>query len=502
MDPDPNPEPTVRSSHKFVSDVVWLGFAQVWLHGVDFAILALLSQGSSPKIYGFWAQINVTIRLLFPILALRFDAACIRFMAAQDRAAAVRTMLPMGGLAALLSLLALVMAVIYRHQLSSVMFAESGHGPLVVLTFCWLAAETIYFILVSFLRAQREIKQLSLLKIVLSSLKIPVVIGATYYGYGLSQIVLLIVISEVLLLFVFFRLLLRGIPLKGIDLRPMGDYVRYSLPLIPNIALFWIMESSDRYFITYYLDLESTGIYAAAYMLGSVITLFSLPLNSIIFPAVSKYWAENEMARVKKYLDYSIKLIIMFCLPGAVGLYILAQPLLLKLTSASFACSPLIILIIALGKLFYALYENAQTVFHLLNRTPALLLVSIVIAAVKMGLNFALIPTIGIMGAALATLGTYALLAVVTGIVAFVTVRSSLDLAFLGRVSVATLIMWLGLRFFVITSVTGIILGIVLGAIIYSAMLLLLRTFSDEEKKFMLTLVPDSIRKRILLSES
>lgn len=40
--------------------------------------------------------------------------------------------------------------------------------------------------------------------------------------------------------------------------------VLYSLPLIPNAILWWVMQVSDRYILTLFLGVAANGLYTVA----------------------------------------------------------------------------------------------------------------------------------------------------------------------------------------------------------------------------------------------
>jgi O-antigen/teichoic acid export membrane protein len=98
-------------------------------------------------------------------------------------------------------------------------------------------------------------------------------------------------------------------------------------------------------------------------------------------------------------------------------------------------------------------------------------------------MNLILIPRIGISGAALANCSAYAVLAVVTTIWAWKTLSFRFNLMYLGKVAAASAAVWLGLSFWPISGITGLVLGISTGSAIYVIALLLLRAFSEQDKQ-------------------
>jgi len=128
-------------------------------------------------------------------------------------------------------------------------------------------------------------------------------------------------------------------------------YLAFSLPLIPLGLLRWAVNFSDRYFITHLLSLSQTGIYTVSYTLGNVIFLLSFPIAFVLFPTVSKYWEYKDYVKVKKFLSYATKLLLLFSTPLATMLYFISQPLLDIFLSSEFVAGRNLVFFIALTKL-------------------------------------------------------------------------------------------------------------------------------------------------------
>lgn len=65
------------------------------------------------------------------------------------------------------------------------------------------------------------------------------------------------------------------------------ELLRYTLPLLPGSLCWWLLGSSDRWFVTHFLGLEATGIYAVAIRLTSIVQI----LTTIFYQA----WQETAL---------------------------------------------------------------------------------------------------------------------------------------------------------------------------------------------------------------
>lgn len=66
---------------------------------------------------------------------------------------------------------------------------------------------------------------------------------------------------------------------RKVDLQLVFELYRYSIPLVPNYLSWWVINSSDRYIVTYVLGSSATGLLAVAHkfpsMLQTILNLFT-----------------------------------------------------------------------------------------------------------------------------------------------------------------------------------------------------------------------------------
>jgi O-antigen/teichoic acid export membrane protein len=185
--------------------------------------------------------------------------------------------------------------------------------------------------------------------------------------------------------------------------------------------------------------------------------------------------------RVKNYLEYSTRLFLALAIPGAVGLYMLSQPLLAIITTSQYVVGGGLVLLLAVGAILFGIYQiNFQSVL-LVQQTKWLLLMVGIAAAVNAGINIIMIPRIGIMGAAISVAVSYFVLATAATIWAWKVVGYKIDWRFLLKVIFAAIIMALCLRFIELGSALIIILAVIGGVVVYAVVLFLLRAFSRED---------------------
>jgi O-antigen/teichoic acid export membrane protein len=501
-----NPQ-AVTETRKFTSDIVWVALSQVFVSLIGLVTLPALTKSYSPESYGIWVQMLVTVGLLAPILTLQFATATVRFLAAEeDREKRRRVFGAMLWPILTFVCLGLITSFILSQRLSLFLFASREYGSLIPLTFLWAATEALFSFALSYLRARGKIKRLSVIQLALAVVKMVVIVLLATRGYGLGWIIAFIIVGEAILVAVVLGMITSETGFPKPALEGLRHYLSFSVPQIPAGALLWIISASDRYFITHLLSLSQTGVYSASYTLGSLISLFYSPISFVLFPMVSKLWEQKQPARVRTYLEYSTKIFLALAIPGAAGLYILSQPALRVLAGTGYMVGGSLVLLVALGTMLLGIYQVNAYIILLVEQTKWLPLMIGAAAVTNAGINIALIPRVGIVGAAISTIVSYLILAAIVTIWARRAITYEMDFKFLGKVVAATLVMALCLSFMPTASGWYVILAIFAGAGIFAFALWLLRAFSSQDKRLVREAVsgvnPRLLRRRPATDDS
>lgn len=469
---------------KFARDIAWVALSQVVVGLVGIITLPAITKSYGSEIYGVWSQILVTSQLLASLLTLQLGTSVVRYLAAQDDKEKLRqafgTMLWAIIFFTCLLLAALLMV---RRELALFLFTDPKYIIFVSLSFFWATTTAFFTFLLSYLRAKNRINELSIFQLFCSVIKIMLIFLFASSKSGLELIVASQIMTELFFIGLVLMIILKEIGIPPIGFKNLKKYLALSAPHILNVDFLWIINASDRYFITHFLNLSQTGIYSVASSLGSIISLFFSPIAFVLFPTVSKLWENRETKMVKNYLEYSTKLFLTFAIPGTAGLYSLAQPLLKSLATQEFIVSGEMVLLLALGIVFLGIYNINLYIIFLVQKTRWIPLIIGLSAVISIVVNITLIPHIGIMGAAISKIISFFVLAAIVTVWAQRTLGYKIDLHYLLKLILASLIMIFCLKFINADNILEIVFSIITGATIFISLLLLLKAFSKDDKK-------------------
>ena len=183
-----------------------------------------------------------------------------------------------------------------------------------------------------------------------------------------------------------------------------NQMIRYSVFLIPTSFMRWIINSSDRIMITYFMGLSVSGLYAVSSKIPSLVSTISTIFNQAYSYSAIK---ENESKdrneynnKIFHYLFISVSIsgiTLLAVIKGFIRFYVSPE------YYEAWICTPPLIAgtcILILATFFSVSYTvNKDSVGFMKSGAIGTL--------INVLLNFVLIPQIGSMGAALATAASY-----------------------------------------------------------------------------------------------
>ena len=496
------PAQKITESGIFIRDIIWVAIAQVLtLFVVGIAALPALTKHYGPEIYGIWVQISVTVTLLSPFIAMELDMSVIRFLAGEEDKVKRRKSLGSMLISIIIfSIMVFLLINIIAPQLSGLLFADPKYVTFIRLTFIWVITDALYIFFSSYFRARKKIRFLSIRQVSYGIAFMLIIIIMSSMGIKLEWLVGCIIVMQSVFVLLFFFLIVKEIGYPIPNINGIQEYLAFSLPQIPGVALIWVIGSSDRYFITHFLDLSQAGIYSSSSQIAVLTRLFYSPISYVLYPTLSRLWDENRFSEVRSYLQHSIRLLLTLGIPASIGIAMLSQPILKILTTTEFLAGRELVFFIALGTVFMGIYQINSQVILLKKQTRLLPLIIGAASVTSMILNIVLIPNIGISGASIAYLASCFLLAVIASFIARRSTNYSYDGIFQLKITVASLPMAIYLFLIKVDKLWEIILAAAAGAVIFVSGVLLLRAFPEKEKQLVkniiLNLLPTSMKKK------
>jgi len=217
-----------------------------------------------------------------------------------------------------------------------------------------------------------------------------------------------------------FGLIAGGIVgLRFLDLR-FARFGMYHLKSLFSFS-FWIFLAAggslvfsyaDVVLIGYFMENADVGVYRVAFQFTTAATFTTVAMRTVLYPNMSKWSARSEYDRMESALTKGFTYSLLLAIPVLVGGLLLGDRLLYFCYGAGFARgAPALYLLLAAQVVNVFMYLQTMGLLAL-DRPKESFKVATVAATANILLDLTLIPRLGITGAAVATLLTMTLNAV------------------------------------------------------------------------------------------
>jgi O-antigen/teichoic acid export membrane protein len=458
--------------------------------------IPILTKGLGAELYGTWSLIIVTVSLTVPFVMLGFNMSIVRFLAAEKNEDIVKDdFFSAFSMVFILGTILSILLFFLSDYLAASIFKGANSAFYIKIASALILVNAIDGLPLAFLRMRRKIGLYAIIRIAYNILRLALIVALIQLGYGLTGAIVAIMVSGASFTLINMLIILRQIGFKLPSFSHMKSYLKYGLPLMPNQAILWIINSSDRYMVSHFLGAAATGIYSAAYQIGDYACFILMPIGVVLYPTIAKSYDEGKLSETRKYLKYSVKYVMMIAIPSAAGLSILAKPLLGILTTQEFVVGNTLVPLIAFGAVLVGFFQICIYVIHLVKKTQWSLRLLLTSATLNIVLNLVLIPRMGMMGAAVATLVAYGVLGMLTLVITRRYLKFSLSLPFILKSTFASAIMVLCIWPMKPDSIPMVIVAILVGVLVYFAVFLAFKGLNKREISFFIDLAKENFRK-------
>ena len=236
------------------------------------------------------------------------------------------------------------------------------------------------------------------------------IILVLYYNMGIEAIFISNLVSSAFSIVVLIPDILREVQFK-IDKENLNRMLKFALPYLPASFAATVVQVIDRPILEYLTNVKVLGIYQANYKLGIFMMLFVSMFQSAWHPFLLTN-AKEKNAKELFARVLTLFLVVTSLIWIVLSLFIqdIAQfPLFhgKSLIGEKYWDGLIIVPIILLGYIFHGMYVNFTAGIYIEEKTKYLPAITGAGAIVNVVVNFTLIPIMGILGAALATLASY-----------------------------------------------------------------------------------------------
>ena len=381
-----------------------------------------------PAQYGLYAVALIPSLLVVLFRDWGMNPAIIKHLAqyrSENKTAEIKRVIACGIMfESAIGMLLFVVFFFLANFLAMEVFHRPEIEPLIRISSIAILAGALFTVAQSVFIGFERMKFSSLTMICQSSFKCLLVTLLVFAGYGTLGAIIghttAFVIAGTLGIAIVYMIFYRNLhenshytPSFGATFKKM---IKYGLPLSISTILQGLLTQFLNFMMAIYCTNLIIGNYTAAVNFTVLITFFTTPIATVLFPAFSKIDPENEIQTLTTVFQSSVKYASLLTIPATVAIMVLSTPLVFTLFGEKYTYAPffltlysVIYLYTAFGNLSLGNFLKGQ------GKTTITMKLAFMRLAIGFPVGLLLISTFGIVGLIATTLVS-AMPSLVTGL--------------------------------------------------------------------------------------
>lgn len=183
----------------------------------------------------------------------------------------------------------------------------------------------------------------------------------------------------------------------------------YSIPLAASRSANVVDKEMDIILVAFFLNPAAVAFYTLAKQISEFVEAPAGSIGFALSPAYGEEKANGRIDRASSIYETSLQYVLLLYVPAIVGIVLVAEPAILIVFGEAYASAVPVIQILGLFVLFKAVNSITTQALDYLGRARHRAIAKGLTSAANLGLNIVLIPIMGVVGAALATVLTFGL---------------------------------------------------------------------------------------------
>ena len=385
---------------KLFSNTLILGLGTLASKVLTVLLMPLYTSYLTEGQYGIVDLVVQAANLLIPLVSLGINTAVLRFNmdGETDRKSVLTTGLTV-------NLLSFAVFLLFFPLVRRIPI----FGEYAILVYGFVFTSIIHYLFSYFVKSLQRVKLFTIASIIGTAITLLLdVLFLAVWNMGVVGYILAILLSDLTctVILIVAAKLYRYLDFRKLNKPVVSAMLRYSIPLIPNSALWWVTDMSDRYMVTWMVSEAANGLYAIAYKIPNLLIL----VCGIFMDAWQmSILTEKSKLEQQKFFSHVFSMYQSVIFVGASFLILCAKLVTRILVADNFYPSweymPTLIIATALS----CFVTFLGTIYIVEKKSKSSLFTTVIGTVFNLVCNFILIPLMGVHGAALSTALSYGL---------------------------------------------------------------------------------------------
>ena len=192
-------------------------------------------------------------------------------------------------------------------------------------------------------------------------------------------------------------------PVENSEMFSTREIFKTSFPMALSAIAYFIMQSIDIIILSIYEGFDQIAYYSVSVKLAMVTTLALMSVNIVIAPRIAEIFEKKELQSLQQLIKHSTRIIFLISICILTILFFFSEEIL-KIFGEGYVVAKNSLIFLLVAQFFNALSGPGAIYLNMTGRQKTLNKILIAGLFINITLNFYLIPTHGINGAAIATL--------------------------------------------------------------------------------------------------
>lgn len=365
---------------------------------LSFLLMPFVTRMMTSGDYGSADLVQQTVNVLIPVVTLQVNSAALRF--SLDKAKNKSDVFTVG---VRTTFAGFVVFLFLAYPISLIKINDFSLGDYIILIYVFVLVSGLRQLCQQFVRGSGHVKLFAVDGIIATATTLLFTfLFLGVFKWGVTGYIAAIIASDACSILFYtvtaklHRYLSRRLLEKGIA----GQMLKYCVPLIPTVILWWIINVSDRYMITYFIGSSANGLYTAASKIPNFVVLFAqIFIDAWQLSAVDEYESKGRAEFFTKvFRVYSGGV---FAVASALVLF--CQLLTRMLVAPSYYESWNYVPVLIIATTYSCIVNFLASIYMAEKKSFMSLLTAMTGTVTNVVFNLILIPKMGATGAAVST---------------------------------------------------------------------------------------------------
>lgn len=191
-------------------------------------------------------------------------------------------------------------------------------------------------------------------------------------------------------------------PFTGLRRRQLHVWLGLSTTMMITPVFYFVLSETDILVLGFCSDPAQVGLYNVARRLAELMQFAYVAVNTLLLPRIAAAHAARQPERIQALVD-TMNIIVLIPAAAVLAVLVVFGPAVLGLFGPEFAGGYLVVLMLVVPRFVDLLLGPASEMLMMMGDQGRVARINVAAGVANLGLNVALVPTLGAVGAATAT---------------------------------------------------------------------------------------------------